>query len=104
VPRRRRCVAARSAARTCRDAASLDDEPLDRVAACLISSVPGLDDGAARDVLAAAGAGHGRALREIDALLKEYPGALVTTPAAYPLVLVRLAHALIAAGYLLGLL
>ncbi len=81
-------------------AASLDDEPLDRVAACLISSVPGLDDGAVRDVLAAAGAGHGRALREIDALLKEYPGALVTTPAAYPLVLFRLAHALIAAGCL----
>jgi hypothetical protein len=42
---------------------------------------------------------HGRALREIDALLKEHPGALVTTPAAYPLALVRLAHALLDAGY-----
>jgi recombinational DNA repair protein (RecF pathway) len=51
-------------------------------------------------VLAAARAERGRALREIDSLLREYPGALLTTPAAYPLVLVRLAHALIAAGYL----
>jgi len=80
--------------------ASPDDESRDRVTACLISSVPGLDDGAARDVLATVGAGHGRALREIDSLLKEHPGALVTPPAAYPLALVRLAHALIAAGYL----
>jgi len=80
--------------------ANPDDESRDRVTACLISSVPGLDDGAARDVLATAGAGHGRALHEIDALLKEHPGALVTTPTAYPLVLVRLAHALIDAGYL----
>lgn len=81
-------------------AAYPDDEPRDRVIACLISSVPGLDDGAARDVLDAAGVGHGRALREIDALLKEHPGALVTTPVSYPLTLVRLAHTLIAAGYL----
>jgi hypothetical protein len=79
-------------------AARPDDESRDRVTTCLISSVPGLGDGAARDVLAAARAEHGRALREIDALLKEHPGALVTTPAAYPLVLVRLAHALIDAG------
>ncbi|HUA29731.1 MAG TPA: hypothetical protein VMC03_12675 [Streptosporangiaceae bacterium] len=43
--------------------------------------MPGLGDGAARDVLAKARAEHGRALREIDALLKEYPGAVVTTPA-----------------------
>jgi hypothetical protein len=81
-------------------AASPDDESRDRVIACLISSVPGLDDEAARDVLVAARAEHGRAQREIDALLREYPGALRTPPAAYPLVLVRLAHALIAAGYL----
>lgn len=47
--------------------------------------MPGLDDEAARDVLTAAGAERGRALREIDALLEEHPGALVTTPAAYPL-------------------
>lgn len=80
--------------------ASPDDESRDRVTACLISSVPGLDDEAAHDVLAAARAEHGRALRETDALLREYPGALVTTPATYPLVLVRLAHALIDAGYL----
>ena len=53
-------------------------------------------------MLTTARAEHGRALREIDALLKEHPGALVTTPAAYPLVLVRLAHALIDAGYLTG--
>jgi len=80
--------------------ASPDDESRDRVTACLISSVPGLDDEAAHDVLAAARAEHGRALREIDALLKEHPEALVTTPAAYPLVLVRLAHSLTDAGYL----
>jgi recombinational DNA repair protein (RecF pathway) len=81
-------------------AASSDDEPRDRVTACLISSVPRLVDGAACDVLARSEAGHGRALREIDALLHEHPGALVTTPAAYPLALVRLAHTLIEAGYL----
>ena len=80
--------------------ANLDDESRDRVTACLISSVLGLGDGAARDVLAAARTGHGRALREIDALLKEHPGALVTTPASYPPALVRLAHALIEARYL----
>jgi hypothetical protein len=34
-----------------------------------------------------------------DALLKEHPGALVMPPAAYPLALVRLAHALLDAGY-----
>lgn len=79
-------------------AASSADDSRDRVTARLISSVPGLDDEAARDVLTAARAEHGRALREIDSLLREYPGALLTTPAAYPLVLVRLAHALIAAG------
>jgi hypothetical protein len=81
-------------------AASAGEESRDRVAARLINSVPGLGDGAVRGVLATARAEHGRALREIDALLKEHPEALVTTPAAYPLVLVRLAHALIAAGYL----
>jgi hypothetical protein len=80
--------------------ANPDDESRDRVTAILISSVPELDDRAARDVLAAAGAGHGRVLREMDSLLKEHPGALVTTPASYPLALVRLAHALIEAGYL----
>ena len=76
------------------------DESRDRVTVCLISSVPGLEDGAVRDVLVAAGAGHGRALREMDSLLEEHPGALVMTPASYPLALVRLAHALIEAGYL----
>ena len=50
-------------------------------------------------VLAAASADGGRALREVEALLKEHPGALAITPAAYPLALVRLAHALIEAGY-----
>jgi len=80
--------------------ANPDDESRDRVTACLISSASGLDDGAARDVLATAGAGHGRALREMDSLLAEHPRALVTTPASYPMALVRLAHALIEAGYL----
>ncbi|MFI5069074.1 MAG: hypothetical protein ACHP9Z_34545, partial [Streptosporangiales bacterium] len=61
--------------------------------------MPGLDTAAAQRVLATARTDHGRALREVDALLKEHPGALVTTPAAYPLALVRLAHALIEAGY-----
>lgn len=70
-----------------------------RVAFCLVASVPGLDTAAAQRVLAVARADHGRALREVDALLEEHPGALVTTPAAYPLALVRLAHALIEAGY-----
>jgi hypothetical protein len=41
-------------------------------------------------------------MHEIDALLKEHPGALVTTPAAYPLALVRLAHALQDAGHQVG--
>jgi hypothetical protein len=65
----------------------------------MLASVPGLDTGAAERALAVARADHGRALREVDVLLKEHPGALVTTPAAYPLALVRLAHALIEAGY-----
>jgi len=66
---------------------------------CLIASVPELDTGAARAALATAKAEHGRAMHEIDALLKEHPGALVTTPATYPLALVRLAHALLDAGH-----
>ena len=70
-----------------------------RVISCLVASVPGLDTAAAQRVLAAASADGGRALREVEALLKEHPGALAITPAAYPLVLVRLAHALIEAGY-----
>lgn len=70
-----------------------------RVISCLVASVPGLDTAGARRVLAAARADRGRALREVDALLKEHPGARVTAPAAYPLALVRLAHALIEAGY-----
>lgn len=61
--------------------------------------VPGLDTADAQRVLAAARADRGRALREVDALLEDHPGALVTTPAAYPLALVRLTHALIEAGY-----
>ncbi len=70
-----------------------------RVISCLITSVPGLDTAAAQRVLATARTDHGRALREVDALLKEHPNALVTTPATYPLALVRLGHALIEAGY-----
>jgi hypothetical protein len=70
-----------------------------RVISCLVASVPGLDTAVAQRALAAARADYGRALREVDALLTENPAALVTTPAAYPLALVRLAHALIGAGY-----
>ena len=70
-----------------------------RVISCLVASVPGLDTAGAHGVLAVARADRGRALREVDALLTEHPGALITTPAAYPLALVRLAHALIEAGY-----
>jgi hypothetical protein len=73
--------------------------PRARVASCLVGSVPGLDTAAAQSALAAARADRGRALREVDALLAEHPAALVTTPAAYPLALVRLAHALTEAGY-----
>jgi len=69
-----------------------------RVTSCLVASVPGLDAEAAQQILTAARADRGRALREVDALLKEHPGALATTPVAYPLALVRLAHALIEAG------
>ena len=76
-----------------------DGEPRARVISCLVTSVPGLDTAAAQRVLATARADRGRALREVDALLKEHPAALVTTPAAYPLALVRLAHSLIEAGY-----
>jgi len=79
--------------------ANPDGGPRARVISCLVASVPGLDTGAAKRAIAAARADHGRALREVDALLKEHPGALVTTPAAYPLALVRLANALIEAGY-----
>ena len=71
----------------------------DRVVSCLVGSVPGLDTAAAQSALAAARADRGRALREVDALLTEHPAALVTTPAAYPLALVRLVHALTEAGY-----
>ncbi len=72
-----------------------------RVISCLVASVPGLDSGAAQRALAISGTDHGRALHEVEALLKEHPDALATTPAAsaYPLALVRLAHALIEAGY-----
>ncbi len=63
-----------------------------RVISCMLASVPGLEAGAAQRVLAAARADRGRALREVDAVLKEHPGALVTVPAGYPLALVRLAH------------
>jgi hypothetical protein len=76
-----------------------DGESRARVTSCLIASVPGLDPGVARDALVTARAERGRALREIDALLEERPGALVTSPTAYPLALVRLAHALTEAGY-----
>jgi hypothetical protein len=70
-----------------------------RVTSCLVASLPGLDAAAAQQILTAARVDHGRALREVDAVLKEHPGALVTAPAGYPLALVRLAHALIEAGY-----
>jgi len=79
--------------------ADLDGGSRARVISCLVASVPGLDTVAARSALTTAGADRGRALREVDTFLKEHPGALVATPAAYPLALVRLAHALIAAGY-----
>jgi hypothetical protein len=73
--------------------------PRDRVISALVASVPGLDTASAHRVLAVARADNGRALREVDALLTEHPAALVTTPAAYPLALVRLAHALTEAGH-----
>jgi len=73
--------------------------PVARVVSCLVGSVAGLDTATAQSALAAARAARGRALREVDALLNEHPAALVTTPAAYPLALVRLAHALTEAGY-----
>lgn len=72
-------------------------ESRDRVISCLVASVPELDTAGAQRALAAARTDRRRALREVDALLAEHPGALVTTPAAYPLALVRLAHALIEA-------
>lgn len=75
------------------------DESRDRVISGLVASVPELDTACAQRALAAARADRGRALREIDALLAEHPGALTATPAGYPLALVRLAHALIEAGY-----
>jgi hypothetical protein len=80
-------------------AADPDGELQARVTSCLIASVPGLDIEAARSTLATARVEQGRALREIDALLKEHPGALMASPAAYPLALVRLAHALMDGGY-----
>ena len=80
-------------------AAAPDGGSRARVISCLVASVPGLETAAAQRVLAAARADRGRALREVDALLEEHPCALVTAPAAYPLALVRLAHALIEAGY-----
>ena len=80
-------------------AAHPDGGPRARVTSCLVASVPGLDTVGAQRILAAARADRGRALHEVDALLDEHPGALAITPAAYPLALVRLAHALIEAGY-----
>jgi hypothetical protein len=80
-------------------AVHLDGGSRARVVSRLVASVPGLDTAAAQRALAAARADRGRALHEVDALLDEYPGALASTPAAYPLALVRLAHALIEAGY-----
>jgi hypothetical protein len=69
------------------------------VAASLLAAVPGLDERAAQKILVTAKADRGRALHEVDACLREHPGALTTAPAEYPLALVRLAHALIEAGY-----
>jgi hypothetical protein len=71
----------------------------ERVIARLAATVPGLDSKTARDVLVAAKAGEARALRELDALFREHPGALAVTPAEFPLALVRVTHALIEAGY-----
>ena len=80
-------------------AAGPDDESRDRVISCLVASVPGLGTATAQRILATARADRGRALREMNALLEEHPGALAITPTAYPLALVRLAHTLIEAGY-----
>ena len=71
----------------------------ERVIVHLSAVLPGLDTMIAREVLAAARAGHGRALRELDALFGEHPGALAATPAEFPLALVRLTHALAEAGH-----
>ena len=79
--------------------ASLGSGALARVTSWLAASVPGLDAAAAGDILDAASAGRGRALRELEQCAGEYPGALSLTPAGYPLALVRVTHALIAAGY-----
>jgi hypothetical protein len=69
------------------------------VAARLVATVPGLDETAAQTILGTAKVDRGRAMHEVDACLREHPGALTAAPAEYPLALVRLAHALIGAGY-----
>lgn len=71
----------------------------ERVIAHLAAMLPGLDAETAHDVLAVAGAGEGRALRQLDALFREHPGALATTPAEFPLALVRVEHALVEAWH-----
>ena len=53
-------------------AGDLPERVIDR----LVEVLPGLVVRAAQDVLAAAQADHGRALRELDALLREQPDAL----------------------------
>jgi hypothetical protein len=63
---------------TAGQAGDLRDRVIDR----LVGLLPGLSVRAAQDVLVAAQADHGRALRELDALLREQPDALAVTPAA----------------------
>ncbi|HEX9542546.1 MAG TPA: hypothetical protein VGA04_30850 [Streptosporangiaceae bacterium] len=71
----------------------------ERVIAHLGATLPGLDVKTARDVLVGAKAGEGRTLRELDALFREHSGALAATPAEFPLVLIRVAHALVGTGH-----
>lgn len=70
-----------------------------RIAARMLTAVPGVDETTAQQILVTAKVDRGRALHEVDACLRQHPGALTVAPAEYPLALVRLAHALIEAGY-----
>jgi hypothetical protein len=75
------------------------EQAVQRLVHHLASTVDGIDEQAAREVLAAANAVRGRPLHELDVWLREHPDALTNPGPHCPASLVRLAHALHDTGH-----
>ncbi|MFY1632390.1 hypothetical protein ACN27F_03725 [Solwaraspora sp. WMMB335] len=75
------------------------EDAVQRLATHLVSVVDGMDEASAFAVLAVARVTRLRALHELDAWMDAHPDALAEPGAHCPLSLVRLAHALHAAGH-----